>query len=62
MKFLSRTLNPNTMTWAYSDGSGGIYTEEDRQEVFDACARRVPGGGNGIFVLAKLDELRKKRV
>lgn len=65
MEFLGRTLDEKTMTYSYADGSGGKLPEEMRQDVTQAASQYVKFkdgtyGGNGIFVLGKIWEWKKR--
>ena len=53
MKFLGRTLDERTMTYSYSDGSGGKLPEEMRNDVLDTLAvRRADGFSHGSTACA----------
>ena len=58
--FLGRTFCDKTATWLFSDGSGGVVTEEDRQEIINATYMSTHVGTNGVFVLAALGALQDR--
>lgn len=60
MNFLGRLLDPRTMTYSYPDGAGGILPSEMRLDVMEAAEQYTPAGGNGIFVLGKIWEWKKR--
>ena len=60
MRFLGRLFDVNTQTWNHPDGSGGVITEEHRQEIYldtDGCSMY---GISGIFKKWEIqDRVRK---
>ena len=61
-KFLGRTLDPRTMTYSFSDGSGGPpLPEEMRQDVLCAAEKTFGSGyGNAPFVLGAIERWKKR--
>jgi hypothetical protein len=65
MKFLGRTLDEKTMTYSYPGSTERPLPEEMRQDVINASEQYVrfkdgTYGGNGIFVLGKIWEWKKR--
>lgn len=56
-KFLGRKLNPNTMMYEHSDGSGASMPEEIRQDFL--CDIVNPVGGS-IVALDRIWKFKKK--
>lgn len=62
--FLGRTLNVNTMTYSFQDGSSHVPVEM-RQELVEAMEQRVQftdgtWSGNGLFVLGTLFSWKRR--
>ena len=65
MKFLGRTLDINTMTYSFQDGSGGKLPVEMQQDVMNATHRHIKfkdgtKGGNGLCVLGTIWEWKNR--
>lgn len=62
MRFLGRCFCVKTQTWIRPDGAGGIITEEDRIDLDQYFDMKTIGGGNALFVLSKVEQIKERAI
>ena len=65
-RFLGRTFDVNTRTWKHPDGSGGVITEEHRQEIYLAHDNCPMYGISGLLkkweIQERMDKIKREGI